>query len=162
MSDLPASEASVPSKPQDPLAEMLEAAWIDVGKSITDDAERWRAAIESPIAKSSAPAKDAVARNVQEEVLALLVRSCMEFQIRSQFAQKNKSIHPQVLQAVLQSTIGFAAALSRGAKVTCGSVSCDWSGGADEAGPNGICPKCGSTCRASVEKQLVGADGKVL
>lgn len=150
------------SKPQDPLAEMLDAAWEDVSAMLMADEQRWRAAVESPIAKSSETAKTAVGRNIQEEVMALLVHAGLEFQIRMQFAQAKKSIHPQVLQAILQSTIGFASALAREAKLTCGALVCDWTGGAAEAGPNGICPKCGSTCRASVEKQLVGADGKVL
>lgn len=159
MSDLKASGSE---KPQDPLAEMLDAAWEDVAGMLMEDEKRWRSAVNSPIAKSSDTARDAVGRNVQEEVMALLVHSALEFQIRMQFAQTKKSIHPQVLQAILQSTIGFAAALSREAKLTCGALVCDWTGGAAEAGPNGICPKCGATCRAAVEKQLVGADGKVL
>lgn len=159
MTDSPAKLTDLPDQTPDPVPQMLEGAWDSVSEMLMEDEARWKASADSPVAKSSTAASAANGRQIHRETVGLLVHAAMEFSVRAAFAQKLGVIHPSQLQAIMQSTSGFATALVNDVKLSCTALDCDWKGKTADAGPTAKCAKCGSRAVPMQGLVLAGANG---
>lgn len=141
----------------------LESAWASVKALLAEDATRWEAALASPIARSSVPARENVGRQIHQEQLAALIHAALEFQVRMSLMQKHRVVNMQAIGPLMRDLAGFAQAVANETPVSCRGSKCDWKGLAADAGPTGSCPTCaGRVYPDAPQQKILGPNGMVL